>query len=309
MAFEIENGVFKKYIPEDGNTEIIIPEGVTELSDDAFGFDRYSKTFPDRIIIPRSLNKIGYDTFDNVVDYTGDYSNCTIVIYDVEINLGALFFCDDYAEVATIEYEDIHKFNDDAYDFYNSAEQTYIHEVVSVLNSIISGEFDYYSDYLFYDTTSRLIENIIVETGNEKAKEYLNNITERYIKKRFLCDREGIIDKFIGSAETYSYYYDDEFGYIKYDETVVIPECISNVGGYAFEGWDNIDTVVIKSNQTEISEYAFSNCGALAHLYLPDGLVNIGENAFESTLILEKSENGFVIIGILYLNTLAMMKK
>jgi hypothetical protein len=36
MAFEIENGVLKKYTEEQGVTEITIPDGVTEISSSTF---------------------------------------------------------------------------------------------------------------------------------------------------------------------------------------------------------------------------------------------------------------------------------
>lgn len=38
MAFQIENGVLKKYIEEPGVTEVVIPDGVTEIGTCAFGF-------------------------------------------------------------------------------------------------------------------------------------------------------------------------------------------------------------------------------------------------------------------------------
>ncbi len=37
MAFEIENGVLTSYIEEDGVSEIVVPDGVTEIGEAAFG--------------------------------------------------------------------------------------------------------------------------------------------------------------------------------------------------------------------------------------------------------------------------------
>ena len=36
MAFQIENGVLKKYTEEPGVTEVVIPDGVTEIGSSAF---------------------------------------------------------------------------------------------------------------------------------------------------------------------------------------------------------------------------------------------------------------------------------
>ncbi len=59
MAFVIENGVLKKYIPEDGETEVVIPEGVTAIGEQAFwGCGQLSQ-----ITIPPSVRSIGYAAF------------------------------------------------------------------------------------------------------------------------------------------------------------------------------------------------------------------------------------------------------
>ena len=54
MSFEIENGILKKYIPESGETEVVIPDGVTRIGKLAFcGCDRLTS-----ITIPDSLTSI-----------------------------------------------------------------------------------------------------------------------------------------------------------------------------------------------------------------------------------------------------------
>ena len=84
MAFEIKKDVLKKYIPEAGETEIVIPEGVTEIAKNIeFGCIR--------IVIPKSLKSIGKGCFHQTVSFDCQYNNAILVIYGVEIDLTKIF--------------------------------------------------------------------------------------------------------------------------------------------------------------------------------------------------------------------------
>ena len=66
MSFIIENGVLKKYIQENDETEVIIPDGVTEIGELAFS-DCMNLT---GVIISDSVTKIGQLTFYNCKNLT-----------------------------------------------------------------------------------------------------------------------------------------------------------------------------------------------------------------------------------------------
>ena len=59
MAFEIENGVLKKYIPEEGESRIIIPDEVIEIGASVF---KYRDTLTE-VIFPKGLRTIGAEAF------------------------------------------------------------------------------------------------------------------------------------------------------------------------------------------------------------------------------------------------------
>lgn len=59
MAFEIENGVLVNYNPEPGETEIIIPDGVTKIGDRAF----FYKSGIIQVTLPKCVSRIGNQAF------------------------------------------------------------------------------------------------------------------------------------------------------------------------------------------------------------------------------------------------------
>lgn len=66
MSFEIENGILKEYIPESGETEVVIPDGVTRIGKLAFcGCDRLTS-----ITIPDSVTSIGDLAFSGCSNLT-----------------------------------------------------------------------------------------------------------------------------------------------------------------------------------------------------------------------------------------------
>ena len=59
MGFEIKGTVLKKYLPENGEKIVTVPEGITEIG--AFAFEKCSDI--EKIILPEEIKKIGYCSF------------------------------------------------------------------------------------------------------------------------------------------------------------------------------------------------------------------------------------------------------
>lgn len=68
--------------------------------------------------------------------------------------------------------------------------------------------------------------------------------------------------------------------------TVHITENVTNVSECAFEGYSNLTTVVIDAYLDEIGMYAFSDCQSLRSVTINGGVKRIGESAFSNCTIL-----------------------
>ncbi|MBQ8395113.1 MAG: leucine-rich repeat protein [Clostridia bacterium] len=69
------------------------------------------------------------------------------------------------------------------------------------------------------------------------------------------------------------------------DETIteiVIPDCITRLGNYAFYECSNLKSVIFGENSqlTSIGDYAFQYCNSLKEIVIPDGVTSIGKYAF-----------------------------
>ena len=62
---------------------------------------------------------------------------------------------------------------------------------------------------------------------------------------------------------------------------VTIPEGVTEIGGYAFEGCTGLTSVTIPAGVTEIGEEAFSGCAKLTSVTIPEGATEIERSAFD----------------------------
>ena len=137
---------------------------------------------------------------------------------------------------------------------------------------------------------------IVIDSDNEcliNATIHFNTATTSGIcgdNLTWELDDNGVLT-ISGSGDMYDYrdYYASEdptapwYPYANDINKIVIEEGVTGIGKAAFVYCMNVDSVSIPSTVTEIRYYAFHNCTALTDLVIPEGVVSIGERAFNYT--------------------------
>ncbi len=66
----------------------------------------------------------------------------------------------------------------------------------------------------------------------------------------------------------------------KNSKSYVIPDSVTSIADYAFEGCTNLTSVILPESVTNIGVYSFSGCTNLASIVIPNSVTNIGYDAF-----------------------------
>ena len=62
--------------------------------------------------------------------------------------------------------------------------------------------------------------------------------------------------------------------------TLIVPENVTNIGNYTFSGCYGLTSVTIPEGVKSIGNYAFSDCSGLTTVTIPSSMTNIGSSAF-----------------------------
>jgi len=71
---------------------------------------------------------------------------------------------------------------------------------------------------------------------------------------------------------------------------LVIPEGISSIGEYAFDGCSGLTNITIPNSVTRIGNNAFSGCSGLTSIEIPNSVTSLGDDAFGSCTALTSVE-------------------
>lgn len=71
--------------------------------------------------------------------------------------------------------------------------------------------------------------------------------------------------------------------YLGYEETVVVPQEVERIGGFAFSAAKRMSKIELPESCKELMDYAFYGCNTLKEIRLPDTLEKIGHATFDLT--------------------------
>jgi hypothetical protein len=160
-----------------------------------------------------------------------------------------------------LEYE-INKSSVSITGYYGFSSEVVIPEKIEALPVISIGEGVFYG---CKNLTSIIIPSSIISIGNS-AFEGCDNLESVYIS-----DIASYLNiNFYNNTSNPMYYADKLYINNQQATTIEIPEGVTNISPYAFEGCDSLTSITIPDSVASIGKYAFYNCTGLDSVYISD---------------------------------------
>ncbi|MEE1397814.1 leucine-rich repeat protein [Ruminococcus sp.] len=244
-AFEIENGVLKKY-HGDANA-VVIPDGVTSIGD--FAFQNCESLTA--VKIADSVTSIGNFAF------WGCGALASVYIPDGVTSIGDGTFqtCDALAAIDIPE--SVMHLGRCA---FNINTRTSTPTPISPITDF-EIENGVLKKYLGKSKTVVIPEGVVTSIGDEAF------ILRRSIKSIYIPNGITNIKH-------------EAFKWCDSLESIHIPKSVTSIGGEAFWGCESLTSIEIPNNVTSIKDAAFSCCKALTAIKIPDSVTSIGDAAF-----------------------------
>ena len=287
-------GVLKKYTGD--ARSVAVPEGVTELSGNAFGDYDHTCESLESISLPKSIKKISEHCFmhcpnlksinvdeNNEVYLSRDgilFDKCmeTLIAFPAAYE-GQCIVPDsvktiaEYAfsnsRITSIEFpESLKAINANA--FTNCAlEEVFIPEKVSKIGSPGQNAF-----------TSNRLKHITVDEHNKTFMAENDLLYSSKTKTLQFCPRgkEGVVQLRDGTNSIS----ESAFAGCENITEIIIPDSVQKIGFHAFSGCTSIKRIKLPAKINMISFAAFSYCQSLYEVVLPEELDKIDEYAFSN---------------------------
>ncbi len=250
-------------------TDLVIPEGVTEIPNEFFK-DVASIT---SITIPSSVTLIGDNAF------AGCTNLATVTFPESSINMGK----DVFANTAWISNHQ----SDDNVVYIGSVLYQYKGEMQENTTITVKNGTTSIAEGAFKNQTN-LVNITIPESVTHIGKDAFTGTTWY----DGLADGPVYINKVL-----YKYK-----GTMQANTTIEVTEGTVNIAEGAFENFTQLTKVVLPNSVTTLEKAAFSGCTGLSDLTIGDAIATIGDDAFKSCNNLSKIHvsSGDRMFGILY---------
>ena len=262
--FTIKNGVLTKYNGSGG--DVVIPEGVTSISDFAFGLNSTMTS----VTIPKTVTAIGEDTFSTCSGLTKfvvksgnpSYSSQDGVLYNKDKTL--LMLCP-AKKTGTLSIPDtVTSLGDWAFEL--CAELTGI----TIPKSLISiGRFTF--------GACRSLTSISVDSGNPAFSSQDGVLYNKDRTTLIMCPAKKTSVSIADSVTTIGEKAFSGCGKLK---SISLPASVTSIGNSAFVGCSGLTNLTLPSSVKTVGAYAFQYCTALESVFVPKSVTSIGMWAF-----------------------------
>ena len=264
--FTIKNGVLTRYNGSGG--DVVIPEGVTSISDFAFGLNSTMTS----VTIPKSVTSIGEDTFSTCSGLTKfivesgnpSYSSQDGVLYNKDKTL--LMICPAKKTGRLSIPNTVTSLGDWAFEL--CAELTDI----LIPKSLISiGAFTFGG--------CRSLMSITVDIRNPAFSSRDWVLYNKDMSTLICCPAKKATITIPGSVRTIGERAFYGCGELK---RILFPTSVISIGNSAFVGCRGLTNLTLPSSVKTVGEYAFQYCTALESVFVPKSVTSIGMWAFEN---------------------------
>ena len=231
------------------------------------------------ITIPNSVTSIG----EQVFRYCSGLTSVTIGSGVTSIGERAFYGCSGLTKVIV---KDIAawcgiKFDGSYSNPLSYAKHIYSDEDTEITNLIIPNSVTSIGNYAFFGCSSLIsitIGNSVTSIGTSAF--YKCSGLKKVIVKDIAAWCGIKFDDYDSNPIYYAeHIYSDEDTEIT---NLIIPNSVTSIGNWAFEGCSGLTSVTIPNSVTSIGERAFDGCSGLASVTIPNSVTSIGGHAFSS---------------------------
>ena len=231
--------------------DIVIPDSVTSIGDYAFG----ECSSLSSLVIPDSVTSIGNKAF------LGCSSLKSLVLPDSVTSIGneAFLNCSSLNDI--IIHDSVTSIGNNAFGCCKSLTNIAIPgSVTSIGGSAFSG----------CESLSSVVipESVVNLNGNPFCRW---NGELKCLSPYFIYDNKVLFNK--DKSKIIAFRDENTTSYI-------IPDGVTNIGDWAFNGCSGLADIVIPDSVTSIGDYAFGDCSSLSSVVIPDSVTSIGAWAF-----------------------------
>ena len=256
-----------------GLTSVTIPSSVTSIGSHAF----YDCSGLTSVTIPSSVTSIGSHAFYGCSGLT----SVTIPSSVTSIGSGAFSYCSSLA--TTIYTGTVAQWCNITFDDYNANPLYDSHSLTidgaEITNLVIPEGVTSISRFAFYGCsglTSVTIPSSVTSIGYSAFYGCSGLTTTVYTG----TIAQWCSISFRGSSSNPLYYSHSLTINGEEITNLVIPEGVTSIGNYAFDGCSVLTSVTIPDGVTSIGDGAFEGCSGLTSVTIPDGVTSIGSSAF-----------------------------